>query len=133
VTRDPWLTPGAEAMAVEWAIDHALGPHMREVEDRVVPRVRKVREEVHRRLKAEIERLDARHQDLMIRRSAGQDVGGNAAEITYRRARDLERRLEVRLRDLEAEEHLTVRPPMIDAVALVVSQGLVDRILRGAA
>ena len=46
-----------------------------------------------------------------------------------RRARDLERRLERRLADLDRDEELTARPPVVAGGALVVPQGLLDRLL----
>ena len=50
-------------------------------------------------------------------------------ETAYSRARDLERRLEKRLADLDQDEELIARPPVISAAALVVPQGLLDKLL----
>jgi len=48
----------------------------------------------------------------------------------YKRARDLERRLEKRLAELDADARLTALPPVVAGGALVVPRGLIDR-LRG--
>ena len=50
-------------------------------------------------------------------------------ETAHARARDLERRLEKRLADLDRDEELIARPPVISAAALVIPQGLLDKLL----
>ena len=50
-------------------------------------------------------------------------------ETAQARARDLERRLEKRLADLDRDEELIARPPAISAAALVVPQGLLNQLL----
>ena len=50
-------------------------------------------------------------------------------ETAHARARDLERRLDKRLAELDQDEELIARPPVISAAALVIPQGLLDKLL----
>jgi hypothetical protein len=50
-------------------------------------------------------------------------------ETAERRARELENRLERRLADLDADARLISLPPVVAGAALVLPQGLVDRLL----
>lgn len=124
----PWLADGIEDVATAWAIEHALGPHMHEVERRVLPAVARTRTQVRQRLTAEINRWDARHADLLDQRAAGRELKKNTPEIAYRRARDLERRLQRREAELDADARLTALPPIVAGGALVLPQGLLDRL-----
>jgi hypothetical protein len=49
-------------------------------------------------------------------------------ETAERNAREFELRLERRLAELDREEHLQPRPPVVATTALVVPQGLLDRL-----
>ena len=49
-------------------------------------------------------------------------------DTALRRARELEQRLETRLAVLDRQAHLQPRPPVLAAAALVVPQGLLDRL-----
>ena len=61
-------------------------------------------------------------------RAACEDLKKNTPEIAYRRARDLERRLERREIELDADARLTALAPLVAGGALVVPQGLLDRL-----
>ncbi len=125
---DPWLARGAEDIAVGWAIEHSLQQHEQQVRAQVLPNVERTRDQVKLRLTSEINYWDTRHAELLDREAAGRTLQIRP-ETAYKRARDLERRLERRLSDLAADEHLTVRPPTVAGAALVVPQGLLDRLL----
>jgi len=122
-----WLARGVEDVALEWAIEHTLAEHTSEVEGRVLPAVARTRQEVRARLLGEINLWDGRHAELLDREAAGQKLRLRP-ETASRRARDLEMRLTNRLADLDADERLTVLPPWIVGAALVVPQGLLDRL-----
>jgi superfamily II DNA or RNA helicase len=124
----PWLAVGVTELAVTWAVQHACLDHLREVEQRLLPAVERTREQVHRRLTAEINHWDARHADLLDQEAAGRRLKIRP-DTAFRRARDLERRLERRLSELDADARLAVLPPDVAGVALVLPQGLVDRLL----
>jgi superfamily II DNA or RNA helicase len=157
--EDPWLARGAEDVAVEWAIEHALADHLGEVEGYVVPMVARTRDQVRRRLLSEINYWDNRHAELLDQEAAGRfviqircgsgvaggGVGGELGEVepldqeaagrtlkirpetAERRARELERRLERRLAELDADARLVALPPTVAGAALVLPQGLIDR------
>ncbi|MFJ5979115.1 helicase-related protein [Pseudarthrobacter oxydans] len=124
---EQWLVRGAEEIAVEWAIQHSLQEHEGEVRATVLPMVQRTREQVNRRLKAEINNWDIRHAELLDREAAGKQLKLRP-ETAYRRARELERRLERRLEELDADASLSVRPPVIAGVALVIPKGLLERL-----
>jgi superfamily II DNA or RNA helicase len=127
VLDEPWLDRGAEDIAVGWAIEHSLAEHERTVRARVLPAVARTREEVQRRLTSEINYWDTRHAELLDAESSGRQLKIRP-ETAHRRARDLERRLERRLSGLDDDARLTVRPPTVAGAALVVPQGLLDRL-----
>jgi superfamily II DNA or RNA helicase len=126
--EQPWLVGGADEMATEWAIEHSMPDHLRQVERQVLPRMARTRDHVWRRLTAEINYWDTRHADLLDQEAAGRPLKIRP-ETAYRRARDLERRLEQREADIEADARLAVLPPTISGAALVLPQGLLDRLL----
>ncbi|MDF2092592.1 helicase-related protein [Knoellia sp. 3-2P3] len=129
VLDQPWLERGAEDVAIGWAIEHSLQDHEAAVRARVIPAVQRTREEVVRRLSAEINYWDTRHAELLDQEAAGRTLKIRP-ETAFRRARALEGRLERRRNELDADERLSVRPPVVAGAALVIPQGLLER-LRG--
>ncbi|WP_347350528.1 helicase-related protein [Intrasporangium sp.] len=127
VLAEPWLARGAEDIAVDWAIANSTTEHETAVAARVLPAVQHTRAEVRRRLIAEVNYWDARHGELLDQEAAGRTLRIRP-ETAYRRARELERRLERRMAELAADAALTVRPPVVAGAALVISQGLLDRL-----
>ena len=127
ILDDQWLARGVEEVALEWAIEHTLAEHRREVESRVLPTVARTRAEVRLRLNSEINHWDGQHAALLDKEAAGHKLRLRP-ETAYKRARDLESRLTQRLADLDADERLTVHPPLIAGAALVIPQGLLDRL-----
>lgn len=122
-----WLARGAESIAQDWAIEHLLPEHTQQVRDRILPSVERTRQEVHRRLTSQINFWDNEHSMLLDKESAGQRLRLRP-ETAYRRARDLEDRLARRLAELQADAHLSVRPPKIAGAALIVPQGALDQL-----
>src|SRR6266702_1325208 len=53
---------------------------------------------------------------------------GVRSEPAGAKARDLERRLTARIAELDREEHLQPSPPVAAAAALIIPQGLLDRL-----
>src|SRR5260370_38211236 len=68
-----------------------------------------------------------RHAALLEAESVGKQLKLRP-QTAHDRARDLERRLERRLADLALDEELIARPPVVSGGALVVPQGLLDRL-----
>src|SRR5690606_8564689 len=127
VLAEPWLAAGVEQIAISWAVEHNLSAHLAEVKARVEGVVRRTRAQVRQRLTQEINYWDARHAELLDQAAAGRSLKIKP-ETAFRRARDLERRLERRLEELAADESLRPLPPVVAGGALVVPQGLLDRL-----
>ncbi|GHJ56384.1 RNA helicase [Nonomuraea sp. TT08I-71] len=123
----PWLASGAEDVAVSWAVEHGISDHLAEVQQRIQGSVQRTRSQVRQRLIQEINYWDARHAELLDQAAAGRNLKIKP-ETAQRRARDLERRLEQRLAHLHADEALRPLPPVVAGGALVVPQGLIDRL-----
>ncbi|GEM_PF-4916654 len=98
------------------------------VREVVTARVGQVRRLVKQRLTGEINYWDMRHAELLEAEAAGKQLRMRP-QAAYDRARDLERRLEKRLADLALDEELIARPPVVSGGALIVPQGLLDKLL----
>ena len=124
----PWLSAGVENVALDWAVTEGMPEELARTRDLVTARVAQVRRLVKQRLIGEINYWDMRHAELLDAASAGRSLKMKP-ETANNRARDLERRLEKRLADLDRDEELIARPPAISAAALVVPQGLLNQLL----
>jgi superfamily II DNA or RNA helicase len=124
----PWLSTGVETIALDWAVTEGMPGELARTREVVMARVGQVRRLVRQRLTGEINYWDMRHADLLDQQSAGRHLKMKP-ETAYARARDLERRLEKRLADLDRDEELIARPPVVSASALVIPQGLLDKLL----
>jgi superfamily II DNA or RNA helicase len=126
----PWLAAGVETVALDWAVTEGMPEELTRTRDLVTTRVAQVRRLVKQRLTGEINYWDMRATELFDAQSAGRSLKMKP-ETAYARARDLERRLERRLAELDQDEELIARPPVISAAALVVPQGLLNKLLYG--
>ena len=122
-----WVDRTAESTARDWAIEHLAGPHLTEVAAVTKARVEKVREAVRERLESEI-----RYWDERTEQSKAQELSGGSPRISSGRARaradDLETRLARRRLELDMAADLHSSPPNIVGAALIVPQGLIDRL-----
>jgi superfamily II DNA or RNA helicase len=125
----PWRDSSATERAVEWAATNSLQAHLAGVRERVERDVRRTRLLVWERLTQEINHWYAESQEMAALVQAGR-AARLRPETAKARAEDLERRLEARMAELDRAAHLHARTPVVAAVALVVPQGLVER-LRG--
>ncbi len=119
------LPRGAEQLALDAAIEHAVPAHLIEVRVRVLERVRKVRAAVRERLTREIAYWDSRASELRAQADAGKQPRMNP-DRAQARADDLASRLAVRSTELEREEQLSPLPPVLVGGALVVPAGLLS-------
>ncbi len=122
-----WANRNAEQTARAWAIEHLSCPHFDEVKTITADRVARVSQAVTQRLHSEIRYWDRRAAEIRAKETAGGKprvnsirAQANAEELNTRLAR---RRLEL---DLEADLHNT--PPNVVAAALIVPQGLLDKL-----
>lgn len=125
VLAQPWLADNPEQLATTWAITDGSLAHRAEVSTRICAQVAKTRDQVQQRLTDEINYWDARSLELLDQEAMGRTLKVSAATAANR-ARTLETRLAGRMYDLELDESLTVKPPVIAAIALVLPAGLLQ-------
>ena len=90
-------------------------------------RIAKTRRAVHERLEAEIRYWDQRAEELKAQELAGKSPRLNSGRARTR-ADEFEARLARRRLELDLEDDLHNSPPTIVAAAIVVPQGLVDKV-----
>jgi superfamily II DNA or RNA helicase len=122
-----WDLKNMETLAMNWAIENSLPEHQEEVSAQVIPATQRSREQVRKRLISEINYWDTRHAELIDQEAAGKALKIKP-ETAQRRARDLERRLEIRLAELDSDSKIVMHPPALVGMAMVLPQGFVDRI-----
>jgi len=127
VLKEDWLAGGVEELAVGWAVEERGPVYLEEVRSRVVAETERTRRFVRQRLVQQINYWDAKYADLFEAEKAGKTLKIRP-ETAQRRARDLEARLERRMADLDRCQVLQVKPPRVEGAALVIPQGLLDRL-----
>ncbi|MEU4537050.1 helicase-related protein [Streptosporangium sp. NPDC023825] len=127
VLEEGWLASGVEDLAVGWAVENGLASFVDELRTRLAAETARTRGLVRQRLLQEINYWDTRHADLLDAELTGKQLKIRP-ETAARRARDLEARLRRRMEQLDRGELLQVRPPQVAGGALVVPQGLLDRL-----
>lgn len=127
VLREPWLAEGVENAAIRWAVGNGLATHVAEIRERVSAETERTRRLVRQRLLQEINYWDGRHAELLDAEAAGK-TAKITSKVAAERARTLEKRLERRMAELDLDERLQVRTPRVASAALIVPQGLLDRL-----
>ena len=122
-----WDLRSMETLAVNWAIENSLPEHQEEITAQVIPATQRSREQVRKRLISEINYWDTRHAELIDQEAAGKPLK-ISPETAQRRARSLERRLEIRLAELDSDSKIVTHPPALIGIAMVLPQGYVDRL-----
>lgn len=122
-----WANSTAESTARDWAIEHLAGPHFAEISTITTARVAKVRSAVRERLEAEIRHWDQRTEEIKQQELAGKKPKLNSGRARAR-ADELEARLARRRLELDQEANLHNNPPTVVGAALIVPQGLLDKI-----
>ena len=122
-----WADTAAERTARDWAIEHLAGPHFAELDTVARERVARVRAAVKDRLESEIRHWDQRTEEIKAQELAGKTPKLNSGRARAR-ADELAARLERRMKELALEEDVHNSPPTVVGAALVVPQGLLDRI-----
>jgi Domain of unknown function (DUF3883) len=124
-----WADQGVDDTARSWATANLAGPHFEGIADVTRARIVRTRRAVEERLNSEIRYWDARAAELKQQELHGKKPRLNSGRARQR-ADDLEARKARRLRELDIEADLVNQAPTVVAAALVIPQGLVDR-LRG--
>ena len=128
LAAQPWLTGASiEGRALAQAIETLTRAHLAEVRERTLDRVDRTRREVHARLTYEINYWDGRAWKLEQEEAAGKAVKLPSLQAR-RRADDLRDRLRSRNRELDLEAKIDALPPVVVGGAIVVPQGLLDRL-----
>jgi len=122
-----WASAGVDETARNWAIANLAAPHFNEVADVTKARIERVRRAVEERLNSEIRYWDARAAELKQQELQGKKPRLNSGRARQR-ADDLEARKDRRLRELDLEADLVNHAPRVVAAALVIPQGLIDRL-----
>ena len=126
--RATWLAgPVLEARATGYAIERLSRSHLAEVRERTLDRIERTRREVHARLTYEINYWDSRFARFREQERAGKQTR-LASGVARQRADDLADRLRARMRELELEAQVQALPPIVVGGAIVVPQGLLDRL-----
>ncbi|MDO4645388.1 MAG: helicase-related protein [Propionibacteriaceae bacterium] len=100
-----------------------LQPRLEEIQARLDVEVARTREQVRERLLAEINHWDREHSRLQALERQG-TIGRIRAEAAHAKARQLDERLDRRLRELDETRNLVPVPPVIRGMALVVPSAL---------
>ena len=122
-----WANGGIDDVAQNWATAYLARPHHEEVREIVSARVARVRVAVQQRLDSEIRFWDLRAEELKAKELQGKKVNLNSGRARAR-ADELEVRKARRLRELDAETDLVNHAPVVVTAALIISQGMLNRI-----
>lgn len=123
----PWLGEDLERTALSYAAREIVPRHIESVRSGREELIDKASQAVKTRLTKEIAYWDHRAQELKAREEAGRTPRINST-MARQRADDLEARLKRRLERLEQERRLSPAPPVVIGGAVVVPQGLLDKL-----
>jgi superfamily II DNA or RNA helicase len=122
-----WASTGVDKTARSWAVAHLATPHYDDIADITKARIARTRAAVKQRLNHEIDYWDARAAEFKQ-----QELQGKKTRLPSGRARqradELQARQTKRLRELDIEADLLNHAPTVVAAALVIPQGLIDKL-----
>jgi superfamily II DNA or RNA helicase len=129
VKAQAWLQEEVETTTMTYAISEIIPAHVAEVRQRKLKLVDKISKAVKDRLTAEIQYWDYRGNELKDKEAAGKFNAKLNSANAYKRADDLQERLQSRLAELEKEKYISASPPVIVGGAIVVPRGLLDQLM----
>jgi superfamily II DNA or RNA helicase len=121
-----WIAD-APKLALSWAAGTDLPRQVGALQQRVSADVARTKRMVSRRLDQEINYQYLRLSEVAAQHRAGKTVR-HRPEAIERHITELEQRQSRRMAELEREEHLHPLPPTVASLALVIPQGLLDRL-----
>lgn len=127
VLKESWLNAGLDQQALELATQTLVPEHYEEVATRRINSVDKTLHAVNERLNKEISFWSDRYMKLSDDKAAGKDVRLNMENVR-RTLSDLESRLDIRKRELQAMRHVTSATPVVLSGALVIPNGLLKQL-----
>ncbi len=119
-----WITGELEQHAQSQAIATLVPEHVREVRERRLAQIDKIRAAVKDRLTKEIAYWDRRAEELKLMEQAGKPGARLNSHEARRRADELHVRLERRMSELEDESRISALPPVVLGGAVVIPAGL---------
>ncbi|WP_374460256.1 helicase-related protein [Microbacterium sp.] len=122
VTSD-WAKENHEKLIRAQAFRHGLQPRIDEVKARLEVETTRTRAQVRERLLAEINHWDREHNRLDALERGG-TIGRLRAETALTRSRQLDERLEQRMRELDEATNIVAVPSVILGAALVIPSGM---------
>ncbi len=128
VLQSEWLRGDLESLVRAYAAQNLVPEHLRDVKSRRDDTVARTVTAVHARLTTEINYWDHRAEQLKAQEQAGRKNAHLNSELARRRADDLQARLQRRMTELEQERHISAQPPIVIGGALVIPQGLINRL-----
>ncbi|HNQ78439.1 MAG TPA: helicase-related protein [Acidobacteriota bacterium] len=123
-----WITKELENKALGHAIANVAPGHLNEVMTNRIEWIKKARAAVKDRLAKEINYWDHRAQELKYQEQAGKTNAKINSQEAQRRANELAARLDKRIKELDREEQISSRPPVVLGGFVVVSAGLLAKI-----
>lgn len=122
-----WLGDNLEQQVLGYAAQYIVPDHLAHIRKNRDELIEKCSQAVKQRLTKEIAYWDHRAQELKAREEAGKTPRINST-MARQRADDLEARLANRLDRLDREKQLSPSPPVVIGGAVVIPQGLLDRL-----
>ncbi len=129
LVEQQWLQTDVEDIAMNYAISQIIPVHVTEVRERKIKLIDKTAKAVKERLTSEIQYWDFRSLDLKQKESAGKTNTKLNSQLAARRAEELEARMQKRLAELEIEKLISAMPPIVIGGALVIPQGLLNKLI----
>ena len=121
-----WISGTLEQKAREHAVAHLVPGHLAEVRGARSALIGKTTAAVKDRLTKEINYWDSRAEQLKLEEQAGRTGARLGSGEARRRADALQARLRKRLEELQRDERIAPRPPVVLGGLLVVPRGLID-------
>jgi hypothetical protein len=123
-----WITGDLEQHAQSHAIATLVPEHVREVRERRLAQIEKIRTAVKDRLTKEIAYWDRRAEELKLMEQSGKPGSRLNSQEARRRADELQSRLERRLSELENESRISALPPVVLGGAVIIPAGLLAHV-----
>ena len=125
---EEWLSGSLESQIIDYAVEFLIPEHLREVKAHKEETVPKTIAAVKERLTKEINYWDNQAYELKLQEEAGKPMAKINSALARLRADDLLARLERRMEELERERHVSTTSPTVIGGAVVIPQGLLDRL-----
>ena len=126
--EEEWLSGSLESQIIDYAVEFLIPAHLKEVRAQKEELVPKTIAAVKERLTKEINYWDSQANDLKQQEEAGKPMAKINSALARLRADELSTRLERRMGELEREHHVSTTPPTVIGGAVVIPQGLLDRL-----